>query len=151
MSLISIHAPTRGATANGCRRLSDCRAFQSTLPRGERLIGLHAIYATPVISIHAPTRGATTSSHLRPVPTQISIHAPTRGATNILLPSEYIFVISIHAPTRGATQSVLDIIESDAPFQSTLPRGERPDYPVKCIILSKFQSTLPRGERRSPE
>ncbi len=34
----------------------------------------------------------------------ISIHAPTRGATEILLARSLKSMISIHAPTRGATQ-----------------------------------------------
>ena len=32
-------------------------------------------------------------------------------------------------------------------FQSTLPRGERPDRPQDEHRLGQFQSTLPRGER----
>ena len=58
-SHISIHAPTRGATIAG--RTSDVIQclFQSTLPRGERRRASHAVYRFDVISIHAPTRGAT--------------------------------------------------------------------------------------------
>ena len=56
--LISIHAPTRGAT-----------------DVSERVIKLL------IISIHAPTRGATVPGCLCPCYTGISIHAPTRGAT----------------------------------------------------------------------
>ena len=101
---ISIHAPTRGATA--------CSA-------------LRAISGT--ISIHAPTRGATLSDRrLTPVPTVFQSTRP-RGARrlrnilkqNIMLfqstrprgarPDIYAFIyipvdISIHAPTRGATK-----------------------------------------------
>ena len=57
-SLISIHAPTRGATSlavNG--------------------------HANAGISIHAPTRGATNSLGFDFENFGISIHAPTRGAT----------------------------------------------------------------------
>ena len=60
-AIISIHAPTRGATL----------AVQFV----QRLYG---------ISIHAPTRGATTNTVQGVTPTGISIHAPTRGATKIL-------------------------------------------------------------------
>ncbi len=57
--LISIHAPTRGATMISSRDIVEI-----------------------TISIHAPTRGATwlTSSSFSCV--TISIHAPTRGATS---------------------------------------------------------------------
>ena len=56
--IISIHAPTRGAT----RTVPGC-------------------FLIALISIHAPTRGAT-KQHNRLVELNfISIHAPTRGAT----------------------------------------------------------------------
>ena len=122
-SIISIHAPTRGATLL-CEISNPLLAFQSTLPREERPIEyLNA--QSDVISIHAPTRGATFLSIPTQLCTQISIHAPTRGATffafSLSLTSQdfnprshersdtapeglsaYI-LISIHAPTRGAT------------------------------------------------
>ena len=99
---ISIHAPTRGATA---------RQFAS--------------YEFVEISIHAPTRGATVDvlnlkvefsnfnprSHERSdmngtvtvIYKGISIHAPTRGATYKPIFAVAAMLISIHAPTRGAT------------------------------------------------
>ena len=57
-TIISIHAPTRGATF-----------FYILCP------------CILMISIHAPTRGATKSISPVQSPTEISIHAPTRGAT----------------------------------------------------------------------
>ena len=56
--VISIHAPTRGATNAS---ISQC--------------------CNVVISIHAPTRGATISASFIFNKSSISIHAPTRGAT----------------------------------------------------------------------
>ena len=82
-SVVSIHAPTRGATTNAVRNL---------LREG--------------VSIHAPTRGATNLLagtciiNLRPV----SIHAPTRGATRPQYAISPYTIVSIHAPTRGATR-----------------------------------------------
>ncbi len=55
---ISIHAPTRGATANANYDKRE-RLFQSTLPRGERRCVESAESRSKAISIHAPTRGAT--------------------------------------------------------------------------------------------
>ena len=63
---ISIHAPARGATK--AERLTESlRLFQSTLPRGERLLFDLPGNILQRISIHAPARGATltTPSHLR--------------------------------------------------------------------------------------
>ena len=81
-SMVSIHAPARGATAQqrslsasadefqstlprGERRdepvdwLAVRVVFQSTLPRGERLIELRHCLPHDHVSIHAPARGAT--------------------------------------------------------------------------------------------
>ena len=55
--------------------------------------------------------------------------------------------ISIHAPARGATTFSEDQT-GPIPFQSTLPRGERPDILPMTTERCRFQSTLPRGERR---
>ena len=55
---ISIHAPTRGATAVIRFPHHVSTSFQSTLPRGERHNELIAL-PNFEISIHAPTRGAT--------------------------------------------------------------------------------------------
>ena len=100
---------------------------------------------------------------------RISIHAPTRGATGGKDIIGGASEISIHAPTRGATDECRAWKEKHNAFQSTLPRGERPNcfdhcqgemdisihaptrgatfkdcYRLLCWI---FQSTLPRGER----
>ena len=101
--MISIHAPTRGATCfthydfpfllyfnprshEGSDRylliiflLAD--RFQSTLPRGERPTSTGKTGTTATISIHAPTRGATNLMNANVTKYFISIHAPTRGAT----------------------------------------------------------------------
>ena len=100
---ISIHAPARGATKRGTNLFpilrnfnprsregsdpDDVRVakilteFQSTLPRGERLMRSSTFSMIVVISIHAPARGATQLFLLLCKHRQISIHAPARGAT----------------------------------------------------------------------
>ena len=59
-TIISIHAPARGATDTANQQ-------HLLLP----------------ISIHAPARGATLSGQISFSDLEISIHAPARGATNI--------------------------------------------------------------------
>ena len=59
--MVSIHAPTRGATLQGTAKY-----------RGQQ------------VSIHAPTRGATHHRGWSNQQQQVSIHAPTRGATSII-------------------------------------------------------------------
>ena len=122
--LVSIHAPTRGATPA-------------------------APVDSPVqnVSIHAPTRGATKDSKGNPISYAVSIHAPTRGATYKITPDTDClncfnprahagrdmascfgvsrFYVSIHAPTRGATYSLNWKRLIYRLFQSTRPRGAR--------------------------
>ena len=99
--VISIHAPTRGATVHIMPPSADF-----------------------IISIHAPTRGATGKRSYKKEFQHISIHAPTRGATKYSKTTKITFEISIHAPTRGATVKII-LWVSTSTFQSTLPRGER--------------------------
>ena len=143
--MVSIHAPTRGATA--------CDTMSSSMIE---------------VSIHAPTRGATYSCMVCFVLHEVSIHAPTRGATlsnskffriiefqsthpRGVRPSNRIAVlchilVSIHAPTRGAT--LMNIWNTDyAKFQSTHPRGVRRYDLLEEHLEQLFQSTHPRGVR----
>ena len=103
--IISIHAPTRGATGILLIPAYKHSIFQSTLLQEERQRRLAGVVVARSISIHAPTRGATILSCQCPLAFTISIHAPTRGAT---IPSSVHLIISstisIHAPTRGATR-----------------------------------------------
>ena len=102
-SRISIHAPTRGATY--CTKYES--AFQYFNPRSHEGsdVGFRHIFKCFFISIHAPTRGATRQFIRFVIKSLISIHAPTRGATRHSVIVRHFSVISIHAPTRGATPS----------------------------------------------
>ena len=162
-NIISIHAPTRGATQCGgdtaheyiyfnprSHKGSDynCRhsfgsgdgVFQSTLPQGERHLTFKIKPAISCISIHAPTRGATEWLGEQFISDAISIHAPTRGATSFGFCTRPIHPISIHAPTRGATHHAL-LWFINIQFQSTLPQGERQQFYTKFHIC--FISFLP--------
>ena len=127
-------------------------------------------YYKTYISIHAPTRGATICIyaqrfeilHFNPRShagsdvhvfsklsfSIISIHAPTRGATRRDTRNGRHYDISIHAPTRGATIFKVVLSLAPSPFQSTLPRGERPSSNFLATSCQTFQSTLPRMERQ---
>ncbi len=84
--------------------------FQSTRPRGARLGSLPERYPYLTVSIHAPARGAT------------------------LFDGYWLTAVfvSIHAPARGATKMMDSIGEWFKSFQSTRPRGARPDI-VNCL------------------
>ncbi len=122
--LISIHAPTRGATATSVFLLSITSYFN---PRSHERSDI----CTACLSLSA----------------NISIHAPTRGATWVAVKFAPINCISIHAPTRGATYPWTAPAFLLFEFQSTLPREERLSLVKVFPYLFLFQSTLPREER----
>ena len=82
--IISIHAPTRGATQFLWMHLL-VHLFQSTLLQEERPQDNMVMQIGKMISIHAPTRGATKLYELKTQIWNISIHAPTRGATRYII------------------------------------------------------------------
>ena len=122
---ISIHAPAKGATPFS--------GFLEIFPFS--------------ISIHAPAKGATGQGNHYFLIEAISIHAPAKGATMVQNQKMDWERISIHAPTKGATFRLSGLTPMRR-FQSTLPRRERPDYPILKRNMLLFQSTLPRRERR---
>ena len=164
---ISIHAPARGATP-GTSDPSFLLIFQSTLPRGER----------PRHSISYRTR-----SYFNP---------RSREGSDFAFAMFYTSIFYFNPRSREGSDAVWVIISikntyfnprsregsdgihfasaaASSPFQSTLPRGERPAsnssrflssnfnprsregsdsaFPQATYVYSSFQSTLPRGER----
>ena len=77
---VSIHAPTRGATLMPTITMT-ANMFQSTRPHGARLQKEFNSNFSKLVSIHAPTRGATGCGRFETPKRNVSIHAPTRGAT----------------------------------------------------------------------
>ena len=123
--LVSIHAPTWGATSV-CTLTRAETLFQSTHPHGVRQAVLGSSIGALNVSIHAPTWGATYIATPTKGSQGVSIHAPTWGATqtDAAVGVEHVFqsthphgvrqfngaapavpiIVSIHAPTWGATQ-----------------------------------------------
>ena len=122
--IISIHAPTRGATIAASTSLDTDGISIHAPTRGATVIDPARTPRAYKISIHAPTRGATSANPYLSRLHGISIHAPTRGATNEHTGVPGHLGISIHAPTRGATVH-LETDRGQIIFQSTLPQGER--------------------------
>ena len=102
------------------------------------------------VSIHASTREATqtrparTTSNRRFNP---RLHA---GGDSAGLRERVQRHVSIHASTREATWwGIVSRVEVPV-FQSTPPRGRRPDARDMAFQLMRFQSTPPRGRRPVP-
>ena len=122
---ISIHAPTRGATSAIPLTPSVSIRFQSTHPRGVRLI-------RPSFARHSVAFQSTHPRGVRRVlelhidePREISIHAPTRGATTA---SEHGRHRCSHFNPRtheGCDAEKKWLRETSYTFQSTHPRGVR--------------------------
>jgi len=147
---VSIHAPARGATQWNGHNVYDY-TFQSTLPRGERLLFANDDGWFDTVSIHAPARGATQSPLRSSFNTSVSIHAPARGATSVLSVKYHTVKVSIHAPARGATL-IMVWYRNRCLFQSTLPRGERhlipTDVPCLCCFNPRSRAGSDRDGRR---
>ncbi len=106
MQTISIHAPARGATPLLRDIPQDRTGFQSTLPRGERQKQCNV----DVISI------------------SISIHAPARGATVPIIPYDTVHKNFNPRSREGSDVTGWRVRPHSLQFQSTLPRGERPQF-----------------------
>ena len=122
--LISIHAPTRGAT-----------------PMGE--------YYNVIceISIHAPTRGATMISSRDIVEMEISIHAPTRGAT-VYSPDQWKWRCNFNPRSYKRSDMITRrTLFTFLEFQSTLLQEERLFAERAQEDAERFQSTLLQEER----
>ena len=132
-TLISIHAPTRGAT---CRCEYQTTHYQYFNPRShERSDNLSAVII--LTDSHFNPRSHERSDdkiRMTKYRIKISIHAPTRGATTRTFSKIATNMISIHAPTRGATE-LPRLGGSNSQFQSTLPREERQQYCTKNLFI----------------
>ena len=125
---ISIHAPARGATRCSPFRLADHNTFQSTLPRGERL--LQASVLTSIVHFNPRSREGSdhgrfttmeTHGYFNPRSREGSDEDGTKGlalqenfnprsregSDCVRWIKQYVKDISIHAPARGATHSGL--------------------------------------------
>ena len=124
--VVSIHAPTRGATSHDCYSPFSVSCFNPRTHTGCDFVSK----ANPTmtcrfnprthtgcdlrISRHRPSTVLSfQSTHPHGVRRYVirrilrravvSIHAPTRGATSYIYNRYFAPVVSIHAPTRGAT------------------------------------------------
>ena len=101
-SLVSIHAPARGATDMDPTDIPDTW-----------------------VSIHAPARGATAALKRENEKIKVSIHAPARGATRLEVWSSHTTGVSIHRARAGRDLGLVPDRLRCHKFQSTRPRGAR--------------------------
>ena len=124
--------------------------FQSTLPRGERPVGVWYSTANGYVSIHAPTRGATQFTSVSKLVVWFQSTLP-RGERRIRQACRRLVLnVSIHAPTRGATAKMYLCQYMIIGFNPRSHEGSDETKAANCIPRARFQSTLPRGERLQP-
>ena len=169
-SVVSIHAPTRGATIVTERLCRDKSCFYPRSHEGSDVM-TNETENTQNVSIHAPTRGATMvkerlcrdkscfnpRSHEGSDAPSVLSYAIT-GTFQSTLPrgerltahfvNSVLKVVSIHAPTRGATSHPLLHIQHGIVSIHAPTRGATKIAIFIFRVYNKFQSTLPRGERR---
>ena len=150
-NLISIHAPARGATSMAAMGTTLGNGFQSTLPRGERLVKPCCLKYP--FNFNPRSREGSDKRHSRNMFETIDFNPRSREGSDLHRFRHVLVVvgISIHAPARGATFGTLRSIPAASLFQSTLPRGERLLCGANLKLVIQFQSTLPRGERRNTQ
>ena len=121
--MISIHAPTRGATDFIVSKIAFVQ-FQSTLPQGERR------YCNQIATcLHG---------------FQSTLPQGERRFKNYKLAATAKFQSTL---PQGERRTQRSLISSAQLFQSTLPQGERLYAFHDCWNYIEFQSTLPQGER----
>ena len=104
-NLVSIHAPTRGATANT----------------------FYLLTYQPTVSIHAPTRGATQwyFDHCIFIRFQSTLPRGERQTDTML----FILTVTFQSTLPRGERLIMHTNKNQKiMFQSTLPRGERPTY-----------------------
>ena len=166
--IISIHAPTKGATQSEESEISSKKYFNPRSHEGsdsaapernhrrsyfnprshegsDRVLGV--VTTSLTISIHAPTKGATTFPGQRSHDKWYFNPRSHEGSDVKVRIQIHVVAISIHAPTKGATKKVRQESRRMG-FQSTLPRRERLQSVISLCGGLGFQSTLPRRERR---
>ena len=113
--VISIHVPTWGTTLSISTNLF-ALIFQSTFPRGERLIPLVTHVKSQVISIHVPSWGTT-------------LDGWKKSCADVKFQSTF---------PRGERHESSDTGPLPFKFQSTFPRGERHGRGSGCTLRSYF-------------
>ena len=107
-AIVSIHAPTRGATSSLLQPVRRSDGFQSTHPHGVRLGGCRGAIINKKVSIHAPTRGATGITLWSKTIVSYCFNPRTHTGCDRAVGSPPVdeVLVSIHAPTRGATRNI---------------------------------------------
>ena len=121
------------------------RVFQSTRPRGTRLVRLLEA-AGRHVSIHASARDATWGAGRAPRGARVSIHASARDATQWYAPQYARFVFQSTRP-RGTRPGSPGVRYKSSCFNPRVREGRDDHALPSYVTILRFQSTRPRGTR----
>jgi len=148
LTQVSIHAPARGATPDPTMTTSTFAGFNPRSREGSDCSGVNTTPDSPQVSIHAPARGATPFQPATEV-CDCGFNPRSREGSD----RRFAFTlgtalrVSIHAPARGATPEALQHGLKSRSFNPRSREGSDPGNDGAGAKVSVFQSTLPRGER----
>ena len=147
--VVSIHAPTRGATSHDCYSPFSVSCFN---PRTHTGCDGHTD-SKPINTARFNPRTHTGCDNQTVCKETLSVcfNPRTHTGCDIDLEShQETFLVSIHAPTRGATirRLVNGLRLCYSGFQSTHPHGVRRPEPERWLLPPWFQSTHPHGVRQ---
>ena len=149
-SLISIHAPPRGATRTSRRRKPEKHFNSRPSARGDTSPDT-TTGRDNHISIHAPPRGATLQARRASGGLSHFNSRPSARGDEKEAEQPFLDFISIHAPPRGATV-LFSLNHSSIKFQFTPLREGRPDLRRNQRGDGDFNSRpSARGDRRGNE
>ena len=148
-TVISIHAPPRGATAGGVMRCPPRKDFNSRpSARGDQIVRQGPL--TLNISIHAPPRGATSRRPRVRASGKFQFTPLREGRPGVSFSCLLWLSISIHAPPRGATAHSAAVRCFSAAFQFTpLREGRRSPLQRACWLAAISIHAPPRGATSS--
>ena len=144
-TIVSIHAPTRGATRS-LRNLRYSSMFRSTPPREGRP-GTMTLRLTHSRFRSTPAREGRPQAAASRLESLCFDPRPHARGDDQMIDCRQRVGVSIHAPTRGATPLPIASVENSS-FRSTPPREGRPAVSDMSSSLLLFRSTPPREGRR---
>ena len=170
VSVISIHAPVKGATRHAGRRCCRTGYFNPRSREGSDGY-MTGITQNVGISIHAPAKGATARTgkdffrygyfnprsregsdrlifRLKEIIQEFQSTLPRRERLKTVYLDRWCNRISIHAPAKGATRAGVGWWFACVYFNPRSREGSDANGGAFPISAKTFQSTLPRRERR---
>ena len=167
--VVSIHAPARGATAEGENQATEREfqftrprgarqkltndslmviMFQFTRPRGARLLGMSATHGRSEFQFTRPRGARQLQDVVRYFVMPVSIHAPARGATAACAPRPACARFNSRA--REGRDVGMTTPNGDDKFQFTRPRGARRSVDVQASPIGVSIHAPARGATQNP-